>query len=117
MNYQNEKLPENAIKAGSTPSMTEETVVPGILNKHLAPKGKIGYLVVEEGSLQFVWEDEEDNVLDADPEHPIVIFPERFHHVLITEKVRFRVEFYEVAKGEATDVSLKKGERPGEDFV
>ena len=117
MNYQNEKLPENAIKAGSTPSMTEKTVVPGILNKHLAPKGKIGYLVVEEGSLQFVWEDDEDNVLDADPEHPIVIFPERFHHVLITEKVRFRVEFYEVTKEDTTDASLKKGERPGEDFI
>ncbi len=117
MNYQKATLPEGATKVGSTPSMTEETVVPGILKNHLAPKGKFGYLVVEEGSLQFVWEDDEDNVLDADPEHPIVIFPERFHHVLITEKVRFRVEFYEVAKEDTTDVSLKKGERPGEDFV
>ena len=117
MNYQNATLPEGAIKVGSTPSMTEETVVPGILKKHLAPKGKFGYLVVEEGSLQFVWEDEEDNVLDADSEHPIVIFPERFHHVLITDKVRFRVEFYEVAKGDAADISPKDGKRPGEDFV
>lgn len=117
MNYQNARLPEGAIKVGSTPSMTEETVVPGILNKHLAPKGKFGYLVVEEGSLQFVWEDEEDNVLDADSEHPIVIFPERFHHVSITDKVRFRVEFYEVAGGDATDAPLKDGERPGKDFV
>ncbi len=80
MNYQNETLPKRAIKAGSTPSMTEETVVPGILNKHLAPKGKFGYLVVEEGSLQFVWEDEEDNIFDADSEHPIVIFPERYEN-------------------------------------
>ncbi len=117
MNYQNATLPERAIKVGSTPSMTEETVVPGILNKHLAPKGKFGYLVVEEGSLQFVWEDEEDNVFDADSEHPIVIFPERFHHVLITDKVRFRVEFYEAASGDATKAPLKDGERPGKDFV
>jgi hypothetical protein len=35
MNYQNETLPEGARKVGSTPSMTEETVVPGILKKHL----------------------------------------------------------------------------------
>ena len=55
MNYQNARFPEGAVKVGSTPSMTEETVAPGILNKHLAPKGKFGYLVVEEGSLQFVW--------------------------------------------------------------
>ncbi len=117
MNYQNAMLPERAIKVGSTPSMTEETVVPGILKNHLAPKGKFGYLVVEEGSLQYVWEDEENNVLDADSEHPIVIFPERYHHVLITGKVRFRVEFYEVEIGDGSDVSPKDGERPGEDFV
>ncbi len=117
MNYQNATLPERAIKVGSTPSMTEETVAPGILKKHLAPKGKFGYLVVEEGSLQFVWEDEENNVLDADSEHPIVIFSERFHHVLVTDKVRFRVEFYEVEHGDSTDASLKDGERPGEDFI
>ncbi len=117
MNYQNATLLERAKKVGSTPSMTEETVVPGILKNHLAPKGKFGYLVVEEGSLQYVWEDDENNVLDADPEHPIVIFPERFHHVLITDKVRFRVEFYEVPKKDSTDISPKVGERPGEDFI
>ena len=117
MNYQNQTLQEGARKVGSTPSMTEETVVPGILKKHLAPKGKFGYLVVEEGSCQFVWEDDEDNVLDADPQHPIVIFPERFHHVSITDKVRFRVEFYEVPGAGVIDTLLKGAERPGEDFV
>lgn len=117
MNYQHATLPKRAIKVGSTPSMTQETVVPGILKKHLAPKGKFGYLVVEEGSLQFVWEDDQNNVLDADSEHPIVIFPERFHHVLITKNVRFRVEFYEVETGDSTNGSIEDGERPGEDFV
>jgi tellurite resistance-related uncharacterized protein len=117
MNYQNATLPENAIKVGTTPSMTQETVVPGILKKHLAPTGKFGYLVVEEGSLQFVWEDEKNSVLDADPEHPIVIFPERYHHVKITQKVRFRVEFYKVPNGGGAGTSRLDGERPGEDFV
>ena len=117
MNYQNEALPEGAIKIGTTPSMTEETVVPGILRKHLAPKGKYGYLVVEEGALEFVWEDDEENVLDSDPEHPIVIFPERFHHVSIKDKVRFRVEFYEVPSGVTIDDEHKEAERPGQDFL
>ena len=117
MNYQNETLPEGANKIGSTPSMTEETVAPGILKKHLAPKGKYGYLVVEEGALEFVWEDDEENVLDADPEHPIVIVPERFHHVSIKDKVRFRVEFYEVPSGVAIEAEHKEGERPGQDFL
>lgn len=95
MNFQNETLPQGAVKVGSTPSMTEETVVAGILKKHLAPRGKYGYLVVEEGTLQFIWEDDHE-VLDAAPQHPIVIFPERFHHVEITGRVKFRVEFYSV---------------------
>ena len=60
MNYQNATLPKGVAKVGSTPYMTEKTVAPGILKKHLAPKGKFGYLFVEEGSLQFVWEDEEN---------------------------------------------------------
>lgn len=113
MNFQNEELPEGAVKVGQTPSMTEETVVKGILRKHLAPKGKIGLVVVEEGSLQYVWEDDQDNVLDADKDHPIVIEAERYHHVVITGAVVFRVEFYKVLeKGE----EHKEGERPGEAF-
>lgn len=114
MNYQNEKLPTGASKVGSTPSMTEETAVKGILKNHLAPKGKWGLVVVEEGRLQFVWEDDQENVLDADPDHPIVIFPERFHHVAITGPVVFRVEFYTPPSDENTE--RKEGDRPGEDF-
>ncbi len=117
MNYQNETLPPAAKKIGSTPTMTEETVVPGILKKHLTPRGRFGYLVVEEGALQFVWEDDVENVLDADPEHPIVIFPERFHHVAITERVRFRVEFYEVGSVAIDDNLQQTAERPGEDYI
>jgi tellurite resistance-related uncharacterized protein len=117
MNYQNETLPQGAIKIGSTPTMTEETVVPGILKKHLAPKGRFGYLVVEEGTLQFIWEDDAENALDADPEHPIVIFPERFHHVNITGQVRFRVEFYDVGGIDINAGLNQTGERPGQDFI
>ena len=117
MNYQNETLPQGARKIGSTPAMTEETVVPGILKKHLTAKGRFGYLAVEEGALQFVWEDDVEIVLDADPEHPVVIFPERFHHVAITGKVRFRVEFYDVGGIEIDAGLQQKGDRPGEDFI
>ncbi len=115
MNYQKDTLPDGAQKVGSTPSMTEETVVPGILKNHLAPKGKYGLVVVEEGTLQFIWEDEPDNIIDADPDHPVVIYPERFHHVVIPGKVKFRVEFYEVPKD--LEAANKDGIRPGEDFL
>jgi tellurite resistance-related uncharacterized protein len=117
MNYQNEELPKGAIKVGSTPVMTEETVKPAILQSHLAPKGKIGLLVVEKGHCQYVWEDEEGPALDADPQHPIVIFPERYHHVVITGPVKFKVEFYTIID---TVIEVKHHEekkRPGEDFL
>jgi tellurite resistance-related uncharacterized protein len=115
VNYQNASLPEQAKLAGSTKLMNQETVVPGILKKHLAPKGKWGYLVVETGSLQYIWEDNPENVLDADPDHPIVIYPERFHHVVITGAVQFRVEFYLVE--EDLDLPDLEGDRPGAAFV
>jgi tellurite resistance-related uncharacterized protein len=113
--YQNETLPANAVKAGETRLMNQDTVVPGILKKHLAPKGKWGYLVVESGSLKYVWEDDADNVLEADPGHPIVIYPERFHHVEISGPVEFKVEFYIV--DDASSASEQTGERPGQAFL
>lgn len=113
MNFQNKELPEDTVKVGQTPNMTEVTVVKGILKNHLAPKGKIGLVVVEEGSLQYIWEDDKDNVLDADKDHPIVIESERYHHVVITGPVVFRVEFYKVVD---ENEEHKEGERPGEAF-
>jgi len=114
MNYQNATLPVGAQKTGSTPSMNEETVVKGILKNHLAPKGKFGLVVVEEGTLQFVWEDDQENILDADVDHPVVIYPERFHHVALTGPVKFRVEFYNPPSDDKNE--RKDGDRPGEDF-
>lgn len=115
MNFQNAVLPEGAELAGSSREMNQDTVVPGILKKHLAPKGKWGYLVVTSGSVDFIWEDDPENVLTADPDHPIVIFPERFHHVVVTGPVEFKVEFYVVP--EATKKETQEGDRPGEAFL
>ncbi|MDZ8118656.1 DUF1971 domain-containing protein [Pontiella agarivorans] len=115
MNDQHAALPDSAEKAGETKWMNQDTVVPGILKKHLTPKGKWGYLVVKSGSLDYVWEDDLENVLTADPEHPIVIYPERFHHVVITGPVEFKVEFYVVPEKASTD--QKEGDRPGEAFL
>ena len=95
--------------------MTHETIAPGILAKHMAPKGKCGLLVVEEGACQFVWEDDKENPIDCDPGHPVVIFPERYHHVRITGPVKLRVEFYTlpVTLGDFDDAA----QRPGDDFI
>ncbi|PAB61086.1 DUF1971 domain-containing protein [Anaeromicrobium sediminis] len=116
MNYQNVSLPEGAAKIGETPIMNENTVAPGILNKHMAPKGKYGNIVVLKGSLDYVWEDTPEDVITADVDHPIVISPERYHHVIITGEVEFKVEFYEVKETETKEID-KDALRPGEDFI
>ena len=72
-------------------------------------------LVVEEGACQFVWEDEPDKPLDCDPDHPVVIFPERYHHVSITGPVKLRVEFYSVPTV-LGDLDPNAA-RPGQDFL
>jgi tellurite resistance-related uncharacterized protein len=115
MNYQNAQLPDGAKRAGATPVMTEETIAQGILAKHMAPKGKCGFLVVEEGACQFVWEDDAANPIDCDPDHPVVIFPERYHHVAITGPVKLRVEFYTLPVNlEGLDEAAP---RPGDGFI
>ncbi len=113
MNYQNATLPQGASKVSQTPNMNEKTILKGLLKNHLAPKDKHALVVVEEGHLQFIYEDDKDNILDADKDHPIVIFPERFHRVIVDGAVLFRVEFYSIEKSD----SYIDGNRPGEEFV
>ncbi len=115
MRYQEIDLPKEAVKIGETPFMTEKTVLQGILNNHMAPKGKIGLIVVKSGSLDYVWEDTPDDIITSDKDHPIVIESERYHHVIITGPVEFKVEFY---KYDSPIIEMdEKATRPGEDFI
>lgn len=114
MKYQNAKLPEKAVLAGTTPVMNEKTVLKPILSGHMAPKGKYGLLKVLEGKLQFVWEDTKE-VLDADPKYSIVIEPERLHHVALCGPVKFKVEFYTAGASCCCGMD-SQAVRPGEAF-
>ena len=114
MNYQNLPLPHKDNKIGETPWLNEITVLKPILNKHMAPKGKVGLVIVLEGSLDYVWEDDLANVLTCDKNHPIVIEPERYHHVIITGPVKFKIEFYKDVEPVSVDETAV---RPGESFI
>jgi len=115
MNIQSEPLPAGATLVGSTPTMTETSISPGLLAAHMAPRGKCGRLVVEEGACQFIWEDEPDSPIDCDPAHPVVIAAERLHHVVITGPVKLRVEFYTLPV--SLDALDPDAARPGEDHL
>lgn len=117
MNFQDAQLPKGSVKIGSTPVMDEQTVKPAILQKHLTPKGKYGYLIVEEGHLQYVWEDEAGPAIDSILGHPIVIFPERYHHVKLIGPVKFKIEFYSIFDAVIQVKHEKETRRPGEAFL
>ncbi len=116
MRYQNEGLPEGAVKAGETPVMNQDNVFPGILEKHMAPRGKWGRVVVIEGTLEYVWEDAPEEIYTIDPEHPFVIEPERYHRVVLKGDVEFKVEFYKVEGVNAGEID-RDAQRPGEGFL
>lgn len=114
MRFQDLPLPNKDYKLGETPWLNQDTVLKPILNKHMAPKGKVGLVIVKEGTLDYVWEDSLDDVITADKDHPIVIEPERYHHVIITGDVVFKIEFYADNESNSYD---ELAVRPGEAFV
>lgn len=117
MNYDSNSLPNGIVKVGETPFMDELTVRSGLLKRHKTPIGRWGYLVVDKGTLHFVWEDEPDMIYTADSEHPIVITPERFHHVEIVGPVSFKVEFFKSDQEPQVFTVDKKALRPGQEFL
>ena len=110
--YQGAKLPANAKFSVSTPVLTDTTVPRQILGKHMTPKGKCGLLVVLKGNLQLVWEDT-GVIHDADPEHPVLLYPERYHHIQMDGPSEFRIDFYEIRYTGSYD---ENAERPGEEL-
>ena len=112
--YQRATLPRNVKWSASSPIFTDSTVPSAILKKHMAPRGKLGFLSVLKGALQFEWEDTKEK-FDADCEHPIVIYPERYHHVIIIEPVEFKIDFYALPELDGTIDPAAV--RPGEAFV
>lgn len=114
MRFQDLPLPNKENKLGETSWLTEVTVLKPILNKHMAPKGKVGLVIVKEGTLDYVWEDRPEDIITADKYHPIVIEPERYHHIVITGEVVFKIEFY---KDKESNVYDESAVRPGEAFV
>lgn len=112
--FDNLILPEGLEKVGETPWMTEKTVFLDILKRHMAPKDKLGYLLVKKWELEFIWEDEKEKIYTVNPKHPLIIFPERYHHVILTGPVEFKIKFYKF------DLDIDKhmnAFRPGEKFI
>jgi len=87
-------LPDGLTLQRTTPIFDAHTTPAGLRKAHSIAAGVWGRLVVEDGSLGFVFEDAPDEIGTVTAGEYQVIPPGRLHHVVIGGPVRFAVEFH-----------------------
>lgn len=78
----------------TTPVFDESGVPHGLLAAHQLAAGVWARVVVQEGALDFVFEDAPDRPIHLSAGGSLVVPPEQPHHVLLTGPVRFALELY-----------------------
>ena len=89
-----DELPDGLTLQRTTPSFDEHSTPAGLRRAHQVAPDVWGRLVVESGSVGFVFEDEPDVVRVVAAGDRQVIPPEVLHHVVVDGPVQFAVEFY-----------------------
>jgi tellurite resistance-related uncharacterized protein len=89
-----DELPGGLELQRRTPTFTEDTTPAGLRSAHAVAEEVWGRVVVEEGSMGFVFEDAPDDVRTVSAGERQIIPPARLHHVVLGEPVRFHVEFH-----------------------
>ena len=89
-----EQLPDGLVLQRTTPTFDEVSTPNGLRAAHSVADGVWGRLIVESGSLGFVFEDTPNEVRVIAAGDQQVIPPARLHHVVIGGPVRFAVEFH-----------------------
>ena len=87
-------MPTGLTLQRTTPTFDEHSTPAGLLRAHQVADGVWGRLVVESGSLGFVFEDEPDDVRVVGSGDEQIIPPTARHHVVLDGPVRFAVEFH-----------------------
>jgi tellurite resistance-related uncharacterized protein len=87
-------LPAGLKLQRTTPTFDETSTPRGLRAAHAVADDVGGRLIVESGSLGFVFEDTPDAVHTVAAGEQQVIPPARLHHVILDGPVRFAVEFH-----------------------
>ena len=88
------ELPDGLEYVRTTDVFTNDTVPAGLLRAHYVASGVWGRLVVHEGSVVFVFEDQPSDPISVGAGGAVAIPPQRKHHVELAGPARFAVEFY-----------------------
>ena len=94
------ELPAGLEFVRTTDVLTHDRHPGGLLRAHRVADGVWARLVVESGSLGFVFEDAPDDVLTIAAGESQVIPPARLHHVVFDGDVSFRIEFHKETVGD-----------------
>ena len=97
-------LPDGLELARTTKVFDNDSAPAGLLRAHQVAEGVWGRLIVYTGSVGFVFEDDDSEVITVGKGDAVVIPPQRLHHVVLTEPATFAVEFYR--RPETTPVTL-----------
>ena len=87
-------LPATLTHYKTSPEFDQDTVPKGLQRNHTTADGVWGRIVVHEGSLRYVIEEQETEVHLLVPGTPGIVEPQVAHHVAIDGPVRFCVEFH-----------------------
>ncbi len=94
MNSADNSIPEGFELTRTTDLFDNDSVPAGLLRAHRVAESVWGRLVVNAGSVRFVFEDEPDDAVTVDAGGAVVIPPGRLHHVELDGPAAFAVEFY-----------------------
>ena len=89
-----DELPTGLTLQRTTPTFDEDSTPAGLRRAHQVAEGVWGRLLVESGSLGFVFEDSPDVVRILSSGDKQIIPPTVNHHVVLDGPVRFAVEFH-----------------------
>ncbi len=87
-------MPTGLTLQRTTPMFDEHSTPAGLLRAHQVAEGVWGRVVVEEGSIGFVFEGKHDSERTLQAGEHQVIPPATPHHVVLDGPVRFCVEFH-----------------------
>lgn len=76
-----------------TPIFNNETCPEGIKKSHALPKNTKAKLIVYEGKLEFVFEDNNEKKIIKANDY-IIITQNRKHHINLISQTKFQLEFY-----------------------
>lgn len=88
------ELPADVAFVRTTKVFDEHTVPRGLRSAHTLADAVWGVIVVESGSLEFVFDDPPEAPRHLGVGEQQVIPPARLHHVAIDGPVGFRIEFH-----------------------